>query len=264
MNFCFVYDDVLQFECLDRAEITQQRFNPFDRQVNVPIAATDGDAEPSFWNRFTKYEHDLVKSQNTTNESPFCQLCSIFRSTVDDIDQPLPNDAHEDENSVIETHTHGNDLVGVLITPHSSSSNNILNSSLSGSFKKCQPRTATSNGEADNDDDDECVDAVEPSNTIFAPISTSQPQFNQPTVGPSEFASGTIHQRIAVAAIPNVNFAQSSMPRAVSSSSPSVYQTPQSQQRRNSNTSGNSSDGDGNARIGNYKRAAATSSDYFV
>lgn len=172
----------------------------------------------------------------------------------------MPNDVHEDESSGIETQTHGNDSVGVLITPHSSSSNNILNSSLSGSFQKCRPKMVGSAGNDDeNDDDEECVDAIEPSNTIFAPISRSQPQFQQSTTGSSEFAPGTSHQRIAVAAIPNVNFAQAS--RAVSTSSPSIYVP---QPRRNSNASGNSSDGDGNTRIGNYKRAAATSSDYFV
>lgn len=149
--------------------------------------------------------------------------------------------------------------------PHSSSSNNILNSSLSGSFQKCRPRAADGVGDADEEDDDEeCVDAIEPSNTIFAPISRSQPHFQPPAGAPTEFAPGTSHQRIAVAAIPNVNFAQSSMSRAVSSSSPAVYESYQPQQRRNSNASGTSSDGDGNTRIGNYKRAAATSSDYFV
>lgn len=39
---------------LDRTEYQQQRFNPFDRQVNVPVAATDADAEPSFWTRFMR------------------------------------------------------------------------------------------------------------------------------------------------------------------------------------------------------------------
>lgn len=39
----------------DRTTYVQQRFNPFDRQVNVPVAAIDGDAEPtSFWTRFMK------------------------------------------------------------------------------------------------------------------------------------------------------------------------------------------------------------------
>lgn len=189
----------------------------------------------------------------------------MFHSNIASTDQTLPNDAHEDEHSGIETQSHGNDSVGVLITPHSSSSNNILNSSLSGSFQKCRPRTAGGAAHDDeDDDDDECVNAIEPTNTIFAPVSRSQAQFQPAPASSSEFAPGTSHQRIAVAAIPNVNFAQSSMSRAVSSSSPSVYESRQSQKRRNSNTSGNSSDGDGNARIGNYKRAAATSSDYFV
>lgn len=209
------------------------------------------------------YDHYITFQTNTYSIQLFF---SIFHSNIAAaaiVDQPMPNDVHEEESSGIETQAHANDSVGVLITPHSSSSNNILNSSLSGSFQKCRPKILGSAGnDAQNDDDEECVDAIEPSNTIFAPISRSQPQFQQSTTGSSElFAPGTSHQRIAVAAIPNVNFAQASMPRAVSSSSPSIYV---SQPRRNSNASGNSSDGDGNTRVGNYKRAAATSSDYFV
>lgn len=184
----------------------------------------------------------------------------MFHSNIAAAD--LPNDTHVDESSGTATQPHGSDSVGVLITPHSSSSNNILNSSLSGSFQKCRPRIAGTSADGDVDEDDEqCVDAIEPSNIIFAQLLRSQPQLNQPA---AQNAPGTSHQRIAIAAIPNVNFAQTSMPRAVSSSTPAVYETHQIQQRRNSNTSGNSSDGDGNARIGNYKRAAATSSDYFV
>lgn len=197
----------------------------------------------------------------------------MFHSNAPEPEQHQPaNDAHEPQDT---TQSNSNDTVSVLIAP--SSSNNILNSSLSGSFQKCRPKTiadaatppnANDQIDDDDDDDDECIDAIESSNTIYAsPISRSQPQFLQPPVGSTEREPGTSHQRIAVAAIPNVNFAHSSMSRAVSSSSPSVYvsSSQQHDQRNAIDSSGNNSDSsDDNRRIGNFKRAAATSSDYFV
>lgn len=183
---------------------------------------------------------------------------SIFQSTPNADDQLQSGEVYADDSGPIQPQTHENDAIDVLIDPsqRSSSSNNILNSNLSGSFKKCKPHSQQNQTEFDDDDDDDNINgSIEPSRTIYAPISTSQPQFLQPK------ASTSSHQRIAVAAIPNVNL-QQPMLRAVSSSSPSVYST----NRRNSNSESSNGDADDTQTrpTGNFNRAAASSTDYFV
>lgn len=152
----------------------------------------------------------------------------------------------------------------------SSNSNNVLTSIQSGSLKRFNrmPRSVRNAGDEDSDEDDandvsRYHDCNEPLQSVFAPISTSQPAFN-----PYEHASTSSHtrhhddanpphQRIAVAALPNLEFDQFTMSRGFSASSPSLYSQPESTSRRNSNES--------DPRRKNFARnATASSSNYFM
>lgn len=148
----------------------------------------------------------------------------------------------------------------------SSSSNNLMNTNLSGSMKRFNRNQRTLN--EDESDDDEANDlsrfheCYEPHQTIFAPISTSQPitnPFDQqvPTQSNANEGAGTSHQRIAVAALPNLEYDQFTMPRGFSASSPSLYSQPESNSRRNSSESDQ-------RRTDFTRNATASSSNYFV
>lgn len=138
----------------------------------------------------------------------------------------------------------------------SSSSNNVLNSNLSGSMKRIfNPHTRNSD---DSDEDEEndvsrFHECFEQNQSIFAPLSSSQPIMNPYDAQPT--TAGASHQRIAVAALPNLEFDQFS--RGFSASSPSVYSQQESNSRRNSN-------GSDQRRADFARNATASSSNYFV
>lgn len=144
-----------------------------------------------------------------------------------------------------------------------SSSSRITTSQTAGPFRKCAPqksRAAGSDSDSDADDDDGDEDDDDDGharirNTIYAPISTSQPRMGASSS--VEAVPGTSYQRIAVAAIPNVNFNQPSMARG-SASSPSLHIDIDTDRRR-SNERNN-----GENQLGNFKRSPASSSDYFM
>lgn len=151
----------------------------------------------------------------------------------------------------------------------SSSSNNVLNTNLSGSLKRFQRNNQsqkandTDSGDDDANDAEQFHECKEPIQTIFAPISTSHPtmapldQQQQSFFTGNETAS-TSHQRIAVAALPNLDFEHTSpmTTRPFSTSSPSVY---------SENPHQNSEASDSNQRHGNFIRnTTASSSNYFV
>lgn len=152
----------------------------------------------------------------------------------------------------------------------SSSSNNVLNTNLSGSLKRFQrnEQSAKANDTDSSDDDgneaEHFHECKEPIQTIFAPISTSQPtigpleQQQQQTFSTENETAGPSHQRIAVAALPNLDFEHTSpmTTRQFSTSSPSVY---------TENHHQNSGATDSNQRHGNFIRnTTASSSNYFV
>lgn len=145
----------------------------------------------------------------------------------------------------------------------SSNSNNVLNSIQSGSMKQFN-RLSRHTDDSDEDEPNDINryhDCNEPNQTVFAPISTSQPAFN-----PYNYASTSQsqkddanppYQRIAVAALPNLEFDQFTMSRGISASSPSLYSQPESTSRRNSNES--------DPRRKNFARnTTASSSNYFM
>lgn len=147
----------------------------------------------------------------------------------------------------------------------SSSSNNVMNTNLSGSMKRFNPNLLSTMHGNDSDDDDgngpiryhECN---ENQTTIFAPISTSQPAiinpFDQHVPNQSnQQGPSTSHQRIAVAALPNLEYDQFS--RGFSVSSPSLYSQPESSSRRNS-------DGSDQRRTDFTRNTTASSNNYFV
>lgn len=162
--------------------------------------------------------------------------------------------------------------------PRSSSSNNVLNGNLSGSFKRCQRYRGRGNRNSDqqqqqqhqHDDDDDDDDSLDdgihwhtgsnPHTTIFAPISASQPSAlnshqYEPTVTESTSQYLDDGHRVLVAAIPNINFNQPI--RATSSSSPSIYSNALN---RNDSGAGDSA-GAGNRT---QQRKGASSNDYYV
>lgn len=148
----------------------------------------------------------------------------------------------------------------------SSSSNNLMNSNLSGSMKRFNRNQRTVNEDDSDDDDDECNDSnrfhecFEPNQSIFAPISTSQPIINpidqQQVPMQSNYGAGMSDQRI-VAALPNLEFDQFSMSRGISASSPSLYSQPESNSRRNSA-------GSDQRRTDFARNTTASSNNYFV
>lgn len=140
----------------------------------------------------------------------------------------------------------------------SSNSNNLLNSNLSGSMKRFNLNQRTRNSDESDEDEENGVsryhECFEQNQTIFAPLSSSQPIMN-PYDGQAHAAAGTSHQRIAVAALPNLEFDQFS--RGFSASSPSINSQQGSNSRRNSN-------GSDQRRADFVRNATASSSNYFV
>lgn len=175
--------------------------------------------------------------------------------------------ANDEEVQNIMTQSQSNDAP--IASYGSSSSNNVLNTNLSGSMKRFN--LFQRNVNADDSDEDDGNDANrfhecnEPTQSIYAPISTSQPIFNpyeqaaasQIRNDGGDAAAAPTHQRIAVAALPNLEFDQFSSTRGFSASSPSLYSQPESNSRRNSD--------DSDQRRTNFTRnATASSNNYFM
>lgn len=168
--------------------------------------------------------------------------------------------SNDDEVPSIMSQSQSNDAP--IASYGSSNSNNVLNANLSGSMKRFNLFQRNLHGD-DSDDDglNRFHDCPESNQTVFAPISTSQPAFNpydHPTTSQSRNdGANPPHQRIAVAALPNLEFDQFNMARGFSASSPSLYSQPESNSRRNS--------GDSDPRRTNFTRnSPASSSNYFV
>lgn len=170
--------------------------------------------------------------------------------------------SNDDEVPSIMSQSQSNDAP--IASYGSSNSNNVLNTNLSGSMKRFNLFHRHSNADDSDDDANDTNrfhDCPEPNQTVFAPISTSQPAFNpyeHPTTSQSRNnAANPSHQRIAVAALPNLEFDQFNMARGFSASSPSLHSQPESNSRRNS--------GDSDQRRTNFTRnSPASSSNYFV
>lgn len=172
------------------------------------------------------------------------------------------NQTNDEEVGNIMSQSQSNDVP--IASYGSSSSNNVLNMNLSGSMQRFnRHRRATNADISDNDDDGnngslyhECY---EPNQSIFAPISMSQPIMNpsdhQVSTTQSNAVPSVSHQRIAVAALPNLEY--DAFTRGYSVSSPSLYSQPESSSRRNS-------DGSDQRRTDFARNSAASSSNYFV
>lgn len=100
-------------------------------------------------------------------------------------------------NEDIESQIDDTDAVAVAIPSQTSSSNNILNSNLSGSFR-------------DSDDDEQLMERniYEPTTTTTTTAEQQQNQPHQSIAEPSASASTSMQrqQRLGVAAIPNTQF----------------------------------------------------------
>lgn len=175
-----------------------------------------------------------------------------------------PNDDDEVQN--IMSQSQSNDAP-IPSYGSSSSNTNLLHANLADTMKRFNVFQRTVH--EDESDEDEGNDAnryqdcIGPSQTVFAPISTSQPVFNpydHSTAAAAQARSSAAnppHQRIAVAALPNLEFDQYAMSRGFSTSSPSLISQPESDSRRNSS--------DSDSRRTNFARnTTASSSNYFV
>lgn len=146
----------------------------------------------------------------------------------------------------------------------SSSSNNVLNTNLSGSLKRFNRYLRPSINENDSDDGENDAenyhDCSGASQTIFAPISSSQPiinPYNGQTAIYSRNEAATSHQRIAVAALPNLDFDPMTA-RTFSASTPSINSQHQP------SGSANSTDENGQRQRDFIRNTTASSSNYFV
>lgn len=172
--------------------------------------------------------------------------------------------SNNDEIQSIMSQSQSNDAP--IASYGSSNSNNVLTSIQSGSLKRFNrmPRPVLGDDVSDEEDGDgvnrfhECH---EPNQSVFAPISTSQPAFNPYDHASTSHArnddANPPYQRIAVAALPNLEFDQFTMSRNFSASSPSLYSQPDSGSRRNSDES--------DPRRKDFARnTTASSSNYFM
>lgn len=138
------------------------RVNPFDRTPNLPPNLTQ-DETPTFWSRIRMFRWPRILTRNANED---------IESQIDDVGS-----------------------VAVAIPSQTSSSNNILNANLSGSFR-------------DSDDDEQLMER-----NIYEPTTTEQQQqqhTNQPhqSIAEPSASSSTSSslQRLGVAAIPNTQF----------------------------------------------------------
>lgn len=169
---------------------------------------------------------------------------------------------NDDDNVRNMTQSQSSDIP--IASYSSSSSNNVMNTNLSGSLKRFNRHLRPSINENDSDDDENVADNFHDcsgaSQTIFAPISSSQPivnPYDEQTAMYSRNEAGTSHQRIAVAALPNLDFDPMTT-RTFSASTPSINSQHQP------SGSGNSTDENGQRRRDFIRSTTASSSNYFV
>jgi len=148
---------------------TSRRLNPFDRLPNIPPNIFDEDESPTLWSRFRRvFRWPRIF---TTNSS-------------DDIESQIDN--------IVPV-----DTVAVTVPSHISSSNNILNSNLSGSFR-------------DSDDEPSVERNIYepiPSNTEINQFKESMPETEmEPSSSTSIQDQTRPIARLGVAAIPNTQF----------------------------------------------------------
>lgn len=199
-------------------------------------------------------------------------LNRILRIGSDPSAQPDEPDVEQTrrEQEIMQTQS-----VNVLpIGSFSSTNSNIGTSSMSGSlrhFRRTQPASINESRSNDGDDGNndsfhECSESVQ---NIYSPISMSQPA-SQPAIEHHDqqyfFANeiaGTSNQRIAVAALPNLDFDHGATigGRPFSTSSPSVYAI---QQQSNNENGGGSNDANNEQRRNFIRNTTAASSNYFV
>lgn len=226
-----------------------RRMNPFDRDATLDIPNADVVESQSIWTRF--FQRVLhMRASDGQHESPTIEVPS-----------------NNDEIQSIMSQSQSNDAP--IASYGSSNSNNVLTSIQSGSLKRFNRMPRPVHGDDDSDEDEandpnRYHDCHEPKQTVFAPISTSQPAFNpydhastSTSHGQRNDDANPPYQRIAVAALPNLEFDQFTMSRGFSASSPSLYSQPDSGSRRNSNES--------DPRRKNFARnTTASSSNYFM
>lgn len=188
------------------------------------------------------------------------------RNDQDESNAAAEGPSNNDEIQSIMSQSQSNDAP--IASYGSSNSNNVLTSIQSGSMKRFNrlPRHTDDSDDDEVNDGNRYHDCNEPNQTVFAPISTSQPAFNpydyastsaSQAHARSDDAANPPYQRIAVAALPNLEFDQFTMSRGFSASSPSLYSQPESTSRRNSNES--------DPRRKNFARnTTASSSNYFM
>lgn len=241
--------------------------NPFDRQPTVDIPNADVVESGSIWSKILRYLNETIMCFKIAPKklTQFYLINRVFhmRAGVDldnsqNMDENQPND---EEVRTIMSQSQSNDAP--IASYGSSSSNNVMNTNLSGSMQRFHRNRPSTIHSHDSDDEDgltttryhECNE----NQTIFAPISTSQPAIINPfdQQVPSQSIAGTSsHQRIAVAALPNLEYDQFNS-RGFSASSPSLYSQPESGSRRNS-------DGSDQRRTDFARNTTASSNNYFV
>lgn len=177
-----------------------------------------------------------------------------------DATQETHNDDDDDNNVRNMMQSQSSDIP--IASYSSSNSNNVMNTNLSGSLKRFNRHLRPSINENGSDDDendtDNYHDCSGASQTIFAPISSSQPIINPWEAGMySREEAGTSHQRIAVAALPNLDFDPMTT-RTFSASTPSISSQHQP------TGSANSTDENGQRRRDFIRNTTASSSNYFV
>ncbi|KAG4072153.1 hypothetical protein HA402_015652 [Bradysia odoriphaga] len=129
------------------------RVNPFDRTPNLPPNLLSQEDNPTLWSRIRMFRWPRIFTRNSNED---------IESPVDDVDS-----------------------VAVAIPSQTSSSNNILNSNLSGSFR--------------DSDDEQLMER-----NIYEPGQLTA-EHNQSIAEPSPPSTST-QQRLGVAAIPNTDF----------------------------------------------------------
>lgn len=202
----------------------------------------------------------------TCSHRNFCFATRVLHMRASDGQQETPTiegPSNNDEIQSIMSQSQSNDAP--IASYGSSNSNNLFTSIQSGSLKRFnrmpRPVHADDSDEDESNDINRYHDCNEPNQTVFAPISTSQPAFNPydhaSTSHSRNDGANPPYQRIAVAALPNLEFDQFTMSRGFSASSPSLNSQPESTSRRNSDES--------DPRRKNFARnTTASSSNYFM
>lgn len=190
------------------------RQNPFDRPANVDVSLENHDESgPTIWAKVKWY----ILFSPTIEPSMTFRFYSFFRRSPD-ANMDLNRQQTDEEYGAQRHHSHQiNSSLNVTVAvvsqiPRSTSSNNILNSNLSGSFR----------GRMCDEDDEDDSDDVQP---IFATMATTSAQRVNSIGGEpantgeasSSLAASSSHSRIGVAALPNISFSDRNRRHSISS-----------------------------------------------